>query len=467
MEHVRGYEEKSPATMEHIHSGYPRFVTHHLIEECKAHFLKKRGFSGKAAYCLNSQKAARGLAKFTGVQPELHMDGGVTFALLDSGSGAAALAHQYLQHTGVCISSRCAEDYLIREGLRQGDAVKAADDGARVLQILGEAHRSSTTDVHLASSGMNAFFSVFQALQEIQSARGRNLWLQLGWLYVDTTEILKKFAGAGNHAFIGDVFDMQAIRDFVQKNAHQIAGIVTECPTNPLVEMTDIAELYGIAQNAGAALILDPTLATPVNIEVLPHADAVINSLTKYASHMGDVMIGSAVLNRASPFYAALSPKLQETIEQPYARDLARLAEQVEDYPAIVDKINANTMKLAKFLSAHKNIRKVYWAYEEKSRANYEKFQKKPASPGGILTIELRIPLPQFYDRICVAKGPSFGSVFTILCPFMYLAHYDLVRTNEGRAELQRLHLDPDLVRVSVGLEPIEDLICTFDEALQ
>lgn len=466
MEHVRGYEEKSPATMEHIRSGYPRFVAHHLIEECKKHFLQKRGAAGKVAYCLNSRKAAAGLAKFTGTPPELHEDYNVTFALFDADSPACALAHQYLQHTGVCISSRCAEDYLIHEGIRPGQIAIVEPDRTGVLQILGEAHRTAADDVNLATSGMNAFFTVFEALREIQSAQGRSLWLQLGWLYVDTSEILKKFAGPGNHAFIGDVFDMQAIRDFVSKNADRIAGIVTECPTNPLVEMTDIAELHNIAQRSGAALILDPTLATPLNIDVLQHADAVINSLTKYASHQGDVMIGSAVLNPDSKFYAALSARVKDTIEEPYPRDLARLSLQIENYPRIVEKINANTMKLAAFLSAHKNIKKVCWAYEEKSRANYEKFQKRPASPGGILTIELRIPLEKFYDRIRVAKGPSFGSVFTILCPFMYLAHYDLVQTETGRAELQRLHLDPDLVRISVGIEPIEEIIQAFAEAL-
>ncbi|HMW60551.1 MAG TPA: PLP-dependent transferase, partial [Leptospiraceae bacterium] len=72
----------------------------------------------------------------------------------------------------------------------------------------------------------------------------------------------------------------------------------------------------------------------------------------------------------------------------------------------------------------------------------------------------------KFYDRITVAKGPSFGSVFTILCPFMYLAHYDLVQSEAGRRELASLHLDPDLVRVSVGIEPIEEIIAAFAEAL-
>lgn len=466
MAHVRGYEERLPSTVEHIRSGYPRFVTHHLIEESKQHFLKKNRIEGKIAYCLNSQKAASGLLAFAGAGADVRTDRGITFVLFDAGSEAVKLAHSYLQHTGVCISSRCAEDYLIAEGVRPGTVQAAETDSKRVLEILGEAHKTSQSHVHLATSGMNAFFTVFRGLQEIQATKGRTLWLQLGWLYVDTGEIIKKFTAPSDRAFMGDVFDMGAIRDFVSKNSDRIAGIVTECPTNPLVEMTDLQELHAITRSAGAALILDPTLVTPLNVEVLVHSDAVINSLTKYASHMGDVMIGSAVLNPASPFYKELSRKVETSIENPYPRDLARLAEQIENYHSVVAKINANTMRLATYLSNHKNIKKVYWAYAEQSRKNYEKFQRRAEAPGGIITIELNIPLEKFYDRITVAKGPSFGSVFTILCPFMYLAHYDLVQSEAGRRELASLHLDPDLVRVSVGIEPIEEIIAAFAEAL-
>ncbi len=63
-------------------------------------------------------------------------------------------------------------------------------------------------------------------------------------------------------------------------------------------------------------------------------------------------------------------------------------------------------------------------------------------------------------------KGPSFGQQTTLLSPYIYLAHYDLVTSEAGRAELAAHGLSPDLLRLSVGIEPAEDIIATLGEAL-
>jgi cystathionine gamma-synthase len=55
-----------------------------------------------------------------------------------------------------------------------------------------------------------------------------------------------------------------------------------------------------------------------------------------------------------------------------------------------------------------------------------------------------------------LVKGPSFGVRFSLACPFLYLAHYDLVSTGQGRRQLRGHGLEPDLVRLSVGAEPLE-----------
>ena len=75
--------------------------------------------------------------------------------------------------------------------------------------------------------------------------------------------------------------------------------------------------------------------------------------------------------------------------------------------------------------------------------------------------------MERFYDTITVMKGPSFGTRFTLLCPFMYLAHYDLVTAAEGRALLRAVGIDPDLIRISVGIEPYEALVPVFEAALK
>ena len=123
-------------------------------------------------------------------------------------------------------------------------------------------------------------------------------------------------------------------------------------------------------------------------------------------------------------------------------------------------------MALVHFLEKRPTVKKVYWSYEEQSRTNYEKLARATDSPGCMLTISLDIPLADFYDRIATVKGPSFGTTFTLLCPFMHLAHYDLVSKKTGRDYLWSLNLDPDLVRISVGTEDPNAIIETFAEVL-
>src|SRR5262249_57171663 len=96
----------------------------------------------------------------------------------------------------------------------------------------------------------------------------------------------------------------------------------------------------------------------------------------------------------------------------------------------------------------------------------FETVQRGPDSPGGIITLELRVPLEPVYDRLALAKGPSLGAEFTLVGPYLYHAHYDLVSTPRGRQHLAACGLSPDLLRVSVGVEPIDQLIEAFTEAL-
>ena len=61
-----------------------------------------------------------------------------------------------------------------------------------------------------------------------------------------------------------------------------------------------------------------------------------------------------------------------------------------------------------------------------------------------------------------MTKGPSFGTVFTLAMPYVYLAHFDLIQTEEGRQQLTEMGLHSDMLRISVGLEPIDDIIASF-----
>ena len=84
-----------------------------------------------------------------------------------------------------------------------------------------------------------------------------------------------------------------------------------------------------------------------------------------------------------------------------------------------------------------------------------------------MLSFDLKINLASFYDRLTLAKGPSFGMTQSLACPFMYLAHYDLISNDSGRAYLEQAEINGELIRFSIGAEPVEEIIDALDYALR
>lgn len=472
MADVVGYEEKRPETTRQIRSGYPRFVTHFYIRQLEEHWRATGGFGDRQIFFTASPQAAEDLLAFAGAaEGGIHRAGGLCGAHFPAGSPATDRARAFLQHSGCGISSRLAEQLLLEAGLlerRQPEELAGADGAAETIRAgVAGAFGSPVDKVHLATSGMNAFYALFRALGELQSKAGRTVWVQLGWLYVDTIEILRKMTGGPeSRCFIHQVLDLDVLESFLEQQGGRVAGIVTEVPTNPLVQTADLPRLQALAARHRIPLIADPTLASPQNIDVLPYCDVAVNSLTKYAGSECDVMMGAAVFNPESEWAGKIENRFSRHLVSPFMGDLQRLAVQIPSYPSIMQTINRNTVALARFLEGHPGVAKVFWAYSGRSGENFARVHRQPDSPGGIITVEVRKPLREVYDRIDVPKGPSFGAAFTLICPFMYLAHYDLVSTDSGREELRRYDLDPELLRISVGLEDPDDIIGRFDEVL-
>lgn len=451
-------------------SGYPRFVTHFYIRRIAEAWVKRFGLEGREVFVTASETVAReALEKIASREAALVNDDGLIGIHLPADSPEVSVVKSLMQHVGGGISSRRAEDYLFRHGdlpeLQSEERADPAEAKGEVREKIGQLFGAPADRVLLGSSGMNAFYAVFRSLEAIQSKRGRREWIQLGWLYVDTIEILRKLSG-GRHTFLNDVLDLDILENLLQERGDQVAGIVTEIPTNPLIQTTDLPRLRDLAKRHDIPLIADPTLASPFNIDVLPLCDVAINSLTKYAACRGDVMMGAAVFNPDSPWAAEIQGQANRWLTPPFLGDLSRIAFEMRDYASVMEQINRNTVLLTEFLQNHPAVEKVFGAYTGASGKNYTALQRRPDSPGGMISIKLRKPVAEFYDRVQTAKGPSFGTVFTILCPFLYLAHYNLVSSEEGRRSLARCGIDPELVRISLGTENSEEIIAAFNEAL-
>jgi len=476
MRDVRGYEEKSPDTMRQLTSGYPRFVVHPFARQIATHFVATTpALAGRTLWLTTSARMAAALISYLGGPAAEAAP--FSSAGLHGGSHAAsaevyARAKAFLQNIGGFLSSREAEDHLSRLGLMPAAAPEKTFEGDAAAEVRRMVRRALPTtgdaDLLLAPSGMNAIYGAFRASADLQAARGRTVWLQLGWLYLDTIAILKKFTTApADYVYVRDPLDWTGIERIFTKHGGRIAGVFAELPTNPLIQTPDIAALAALCRKHGAHLLIDPSVVSIFDVEVLPHADMVVSSLTKYTASEGDLTAGLIAINPAGPDAADLRRRAAEATEPIYPRDLARLAAQIGDTEDVLRQIHANTAKVAAFLETHPKVRDVFWALHPSSRENYRRIARAPDAAGGMISFTLRGPMEPFYDALRLPKGPSFGMKTTLICPFMYLAHYDLVTTPAGIAELAASKLDPDLLRLCCGTEPAEEIIAAIAEALE
>jgi cystathionine gamma-synthase len=170
--------------------------------------------------------------------------------------------------------------------------------------------------------------------------------------------------------------------------------------------------------------------------------------------------MGAIIISESS----GLSPDIfQDFVIPPHEGEQKRLGFEIADYQKRVLKSSENTKQLIQLLSKKKGIKKIWSVLEETSVANYEKLTTSGNIPG-LLTIELNESIQSYYDRLRVAKGPSLGTEFTLVMPYVYLAHYDLTKTEEGVKILNEKGMNPEILRVSVGVEDVKDIVKIFDE---
>ncbi|KAF0639499.1 hypothetical protein FPSE5266_07639 [Fusarium pseudograminearum] len=316
------------------------------------------------------------------------------------------------------------------------------------------------TDVYLYPAGMNAIFNAHRALLH---ARVPAESINFGFPYVDTLKILQKF-GPGclfyGHASPEDLDDLEARL----KKGERYLGLFCEFPGNPLLTCPDLTRIRKLADEYDFAIVIDETIGTFANINVLPVADIVVSSLTKIFSGDSNVMGGGLVLNPDSKYYRALKAAMEEIYEDNYwPEDVVFMERNSRDYESRVVRINANSDAICEVLRNHHLVKRIYYPKSNDSREHYEKFRLPDGGYGGLLSVVFRHKeyAQAFFDALPLAKGPSLGTNFTLVSPYVLLAHYQELEWAES------FGVDPYLIRVSVGLEDTTELGDIFTDALK
>jgi cystathionine gamma-synthase len=315
------------------------------------------------------------------------------------------------------------------------------------------------SDLFAFSSGMAAVCAALRALPGLREGRKT---LQLEFPYVDCLKVQENFGNGVvylNEAS-GESFDEALLR--IRQG--EFAGVFTEAPSNPLLRTVDLARVADACAASKTPLVVDDSAAGPLNVRLLDHADLVTSSLTKWVSGEGDVMAGMVTVRDSSPhagdFRAALELDSKE-VSPLYISDAEVLLSNITGYPKRMAAVNANGHSLAAWLAAHPAVAKV-WHPSLNQSAEYQAIMRPGGGYGGLLSFVLKSPrkTPKVYDALRLSKGPSFGTPFTLVCPYTLLAHYHELEWAEGCG------VPANLLRVSCGQEPLDSLIATFGEAL-
>lgn len=451
---VIGYEEGREKILKRLRTGYPRFFKHPVVERlfdnAKAEVASEHEDVLVLPTRASVQRAHRWVERRSQTAVRIASYHGLQVLVVPS--KAKPDADAYWRFSGEIISSRQAQDFL--EG-NMRDGSKSHLIARSLSKFTGAAPDHS----FVFSSGMAAVTSVLRALPGMLDGKKT---LQLEFPYVDCLKVQEHFGNGVvylNQA-TGESFDEALMR--IRQG--EFAGVFTEVPSNPLLRTIDLHRVAKACEDSGTPLIIDDSSTGPLNVDALRFADVVTSSLTKWISGEGDVMAGMATVRDNSPVAENMrtSLALDSTENAPlYIADAEVLLSNLKGYAKRMKIVNANGLAVASWLAKHPAIAEV-WHPSLTHTAHYDAVMRRGGGYGGLLSFVLKNPkkTPKVYDTLRLCKGPSFGTPFTLVCPYTLLAHYHELEWAEGCG------VSTNLLRVSCGLEPLETILAAFEEAL-
>ncbi|HVS21549.1 MAG TPA: PLP-dependent aspartate aminotransferase family protein, partial [Pyrinomonadaceae bacterium] len=285
-------------------------------------------------------------------------------------------------------------------------------------------------------------------------------------LYGATTDLLFTIFGSfGIKTVTADFGDLIGLRARAREVKPRV--MIAETISNPLLKVCDIDACAEIAREVGARLIIDNTFASPYLCQPLKHgADIVVHSATKHLSGHADAMGGIAISRDTTDSMALIGVmKLVGGVLSPWeAHEIMR---GLKTLALRMDRHCENARALAERLQNHPLIGRVH--FPGFATADYQAVVKRivrEPHAGALAAIELRDNTREaafrFMDalKLCV-RSTSLGDVFTSVLHPATASHRDL-----SPARRKELGISDGLVRMSVGIENVNDIIADIEQAL-
>ena len=297
------------------------------------------------------------------------------------------------------------------------------------------------------SSGMAAISSVimlFNYGDEILVTRN---------VYGGTFRVFDKvFKRFGIIAKFIDTTDLDVVENAINNNTK---AIFIETPTNPLLDVTDIREVSRISKKYGIITIVDNTFMTPYFQRPLElGADIVIHSATKYLGGHSDVLAGLVVVN--SDELAERMHFIQNSVGAVLGpQDSWLLMRGIKTLGLRMERHEKNAREIAEWLKELPEVRKVYYPGLQEHRG-HEVMKKQCSGFGGMISFELhnRDEVEKFISRLrIIYLAESLGAVESLISVPSKMTHASI-----PEEERLKLGINDTLLRLSVGIEDVEDL---------
>ena len=322
--------------------------------------------------------------------------------------------------------------------VREAEAVVAALEGAADAMVFG--------------SGMSAATAVFLALAPGDHVVAPKVmyWALRNWLMTEATRW-------GLRVDLVDASDPNAVRDAVR--AGQTKLVWVETPANPLWSLTDIDAVAAIAHEAGATLAVDSTCATPMLTRPLAlGADIVMHAATKYLNGHSDVVAGALATAHADALWERVR-RNRATLGQILGPvEAFLLIRGMRTLPLRVAAASASAQELARRLSRHDAVERVLYPGLPDHPGHDVARRQMDGGFGGMLSI-------------CVSGGVS-AAIATAARVELWKRATSLGGVEsliEHRASIEGAGspCPPNLLRLSAGIEDVNDLFADLDQALR
>lgn len=374
-----------------------------------------------------------------------------TFAFPDVATGAAIFQNQ---HPGYIYTR------LRNPNQEQAELKIAALEGLDLLRAEPDRPQAELVDGRMFASGMGAIASAIQA--RVQT--GDTIIAQEA-LYAATYSFLHDFAPRNgvNVVWLSELSPAAWEQAFAEHPEASLAYL--ESPSNPTMRLVDIQAVAEIAHRRQAWVYVDNTFASPyVQRPLTLGADVVLHSTTKYLSGHG-VIVGGAVISRHVEW---VNTRLHSVLKvygasaAPFDCWLTNVG--LKTYALRMERHCANGLRVAQYLERHPKVAAVYYPGLE-SHPDHALASRQMPNFGGMLSFDLKGGLAAGEALLnhvrTMTLAVSLGNTDTLISHPASSTHASV-----PRAERLKSGLSDGLVRLSVGIEEIEDILADFEQAL-